>query len=112
MAMLRAMVSGLTGLKSSLVDGIKLLARTEGIFTETAGGVTVAVTKKLVEQGRIAKDESVVISITGNGLKTTEAVLAAVPRPDVIEAKLSDFEVLVEKIREREKKAEAVAAGD
>lgn len=97
---------------AELVEGIKLLARTEGIFTETAGGVTVAVTKKLVEQGRIAKDESVVISITGNGLKTTEAVLSAVPRPDVIEAKLSDFEVLVEKIRERDKKAEAVAAGD
>lgn len=81
-----------------LVDGIKLLGKTEGIFTETAGGVTVAVTKKLVEQGRIKPDESVVISITGNGLKTTEAVVDAVERPTVIEAKLSEFEALVERI--------------
>src|SRR5262249_10834580 len=57
-----------------IVDAIKLLAETEGIFTETAGGVTVGVTKKLVAQGRIKKDESVVICVTGNGLKTQEAV--------------------------------------
>jgi threonine synthase len=57
-----------------VVEGIKLLARTEGIFTETAGGVTVAATKKLIEQGKISKDESIVISITGNGLKTQEAL--------------------------------------
>ena len=85
-----------------LVEGIKLLACTEGIFTETAGGVTVAVTRKLVEQGRIGKDECTVISVTGNGLKTQEAVLNAVPRPDVIEAKLGDFEKLIEKIKARE----------
>ncbi|MBI3828324.1 MAG: threonine synthase [Planctomycetes bacterium] len=94
-----------------LVEGIKLLARTEGIFTETAGGVTVAVTKKLIEQGRIPKDESVVISITGNGLKTTEAVLPAVQRPDVIEAKLGEFEKLIGVIKERDKAAVPVAAG-
>jgi len=57
-----------------IVEGIKLLASTEGIFTETAGGVTVAVTKKLIEGGKIPTDESIVISITGNGLKTQEAV--------------------------------------
>ncbi|GMV80151.1 MAG: threonine synthase [Planctomycetota bacterium] len=95
-----------------LVEGIKLLARTEGIFTETAGGVTVAVTKKLVEQGRIPADDCVVISVTGNGLKTLEAVTNAVPRPDIIEAKLADFEVLVEKIKTRGKHPAApVAAG-
>ena len=48
---------------------MKLLAETEGIFTETAGGVTLAVAKKLIEQGRIPRDESVVVSITGLGLK-------------------------------------------
>ena len=97
---------------AELVEGIRLLARTEGIFTETAGGVTVAVTKKLVAQGRIPKNESVVISITGNGLKTTEAVVGAVQRPDVIEAKLGEFEKLVEVIRERGKgQPPGVAAG-
>jgi threonine synthase len=74
-----------------IVDGIKLLAATEGIFTETAGGVTVGVTKKLVEQGRIGKDELTVISITGQGLKTTEAVEKSLPGPVLIEPKLSVF---------------------
>jgi threonine synthase len=57
-----------------IVEGMLLLARTEGIFTETAGGVTVAVTRKLLEQGIIPRDESVVICITGNGLKTPDAL--------------------------------------
>ncbi len=78
-----------------IVDGIKLLAETEGVFTETAGGVTVAVTKKLIDQGRIPKDESVVISITGNGLKTQEAVLDKLRARPVIEAKLQEFESLL-----------------
>ena len=54
---------------------MRLLAETEGIFTEPAGGTTVAVTKKLIQQGRIPRDESIVISVTGNGYKTLEAVL-------------------------------------
>ncbi|MDH5638128.1 MAG: threonine synthase [Nitrospinota bacterium] len=74
-----------------IVDAIKLLARTEGIFTETAGGVAVGVTKKLIEQGRIGKDEITVISITGQGLKTTEAVEDHLRAPVVIEPKLSVF---------------------
>ena len=53
-----------------IVEGMLLLARAEGIFTETAGGVTVAVTKKLIEAGVIPRDESIVICITGNGLKS------------------------------------------
>lgn len=57
-----------------VVEGIRLLASTEGIWTETAGGVTVAVTKKLAEQGKFGRDDTVVIAITGNGLKTPEAV--------------------------------------
>lgn len=57
-----------------IIEGIELLAESEGIFAETAGGVTVAVTRKLVEQGRIAPDDLTIITITGNGLKTAEAV--------------------------------------
>jgi threonine synthase len=71
---------------------MKLLAQTEGIFTETAGGVTVAVTKKLIEREVIPKDESILISVTGNGLKTQEAVQDRVGRPLILDAKLSDFE--------------------
>ena len=56
-----------------IVEGMKLLAETEGIFTETAGGVTVAAARKLFAQGRIRPDETTVLCITGNGLKTTDA---------------------------------------
>ncbi|MCX8118483.1 MAG: threonine synthase [Desulfobacterota bacterium] len=79
-----------------IVEAMKLLARTEGIFTETAGGVTVGVTKKLIEKGVIPKDESILISITGNGLKTQEAIQDRVGRPVVISAKFSEFEKIVE----------------
>ena len=73
-------------------EGIKLLACTEGIFTETAGGVTVAGAKKLIEQGAIPKDESIVLAITGNGLKTQEAIQEAVGSPTLIDANLASFE--------------------
>ena len=63
-----------------IVEGMLLLARTEGIFAETAGGVTVAVARKLIEQGRIPRDEEIVLCITGNGLKTQDAVFEAVER--------------------------------
>jgi len=79
-----------------LVEGIKLLARTEGIFTETAGGVTVAVTKKLIEQGKIPKDESIVISVTGNGLKTQEAVINKLEVPRIINPSLAEFDAIME----------------
>jgi threonine synthase len=75
-----------------IIEGIKLLAQTEGIFTETAGGVTVGVTKKLIEQGRIKKDELTVISITGNGLKTQEAIADRIGKPTIIEPTLSSFQ--------------------
>ena len=75
-----------------IVEGIKLLAATEGIFTETAGGVTVGVTKKLIEQGKIPKNESIVICITGNGLKTQEAVQAKIGKPIKIKPTLKSFE--------------------
>src|SRR4029453_8310819 len=57
-----------------IIEGMRLLARTEGIFTETAGGVTVAATRKLIEAGRIPRDEPIVIAITGNGLKTPDVL--------------------------------------
>ena len=75
-----------------IVEAIKLLAETEGIFTETAGGVTVAATRKLIQQGRIAKDESVVICITGNGMKTQEAVAEQIGKPVKIKPTLASFE--------------------
>ena len=63
-------------------------------FTEPAGGTTVAVTKKLIEQGRIPRDESIVISVTGNGYKTLEAVVDTVEQPYRIPARLADFDAL------------------
>ena len=77
-----------------ILDGIKLLAATEGIFTEPAGGTEVAVTRKLIEQGRIPRDESIVISITGNGYKTIETVAHIVDRPYSIDATLGTFDSL------------------
>ena len=75
-----------------IVLAMRLLAETEGIFTETAGGVTVGVTKKLVQQGRIKPDETTVICITGNGLKTVEALSGQFTDPMIIEPKLNSFE--------------------
>ncbi len=74
-----------------IVEGIKLLARTEGIFTETAGGVTVANLVKLVESGVVDKDEVVVALITGHGLKTVEAIESSVGPTVTIEPKLNSF---------------------
>ncbi len=75
-----------------VVDGIKLLAQTEGIFAETAGGVTIGVLQKLVKQGVIKKSDVTVAYITGNGLKTQEAVIDAVGRPFRIQPSLVNFE--------------------
>jgi len=85
-----------------IIDAIKLLARTEGIFAEPAGGTTLAVTLKLIEQGRINPDESVVVSITGNGYKTLEAVSESVEKPYVIEARLKDFDQLFERLQDKQ----------
>src|SRR5205085_4016600 len=79
-----------------IVDAIKLLAKTEGIWTEPAGGTTLAAAIKLIQSGRIPKDESIVVSITGNGLKTLETVQNDLPYPQVIDAKLSEFDRLLE----------------
>jgi threonine synthase len=66
-----------------VVDGIRLLAETTGIFTETAGGVTTAVLAKLAERGDIGTSDRVVVYITGDGLKTLDAVRDAVSTYDV-----------------------------
>jgi threonine synthase len=80
-----------------IVTAMKLLAETEGIFTETAGGVTVGVTQKLIQQGRIKADEVTVICITGNGLKTQEALSGCFADPVVIEPKVDCFEEIFAK---------------
>ncbi len=80
----------------AIINAMRLLAETEGIWTETAGGVTLAVAQKLIEQGRIDRDESIVICITGNGLKTQEALFERVPKPVVIKPTLENFEAVLE----------------
>lgn len=80
-----------------IIDGIRLLAETEGIFTETAGGVTTGVTEKLIQQGRIQPHETTVVCITGNGLKTTDAIAADFPATEAIDPKLEAFEALLDK---------------
>jgi threonine synthase len=80
---------------AEILDGIDLLAQTEGIFTEPAGGTTLAATRALVRRGVIKSDESVVVCITGNGYKTTEVMGDRVDRPLRIGRSLSDFERVV-----------------
>jgi threonine synthase len=75
-----------------IVEGIRLLARTEGIFAETAGGVTIGVLKKLAEAGKIDPDEVVVAYITGNGFKTVDAVADHVTAPLRVAPTLASFE--------------------
>ena len=76
-----------------VIDGIRLLGRTEGIFAETAGGVTISVAKKLAEQGRFGRNDVVVIAITGNGLKTQEAVVGQLGQTIGIQPSLASLEV-------------------
>jgi threonine synthase len=83
---------------SEIVDSIKLLAKTEGIFAETAGGVTLATAIKLINAGKINKDESIVICITGNGLKTQEALSGHTPEVHHISPNLKSFEEVLKKI--------------
>ncbi|MDZ4789459.1 MAG: threonine synthase [Blastochloris sp.] len=79
-----------------IIEGIKLLAETEGIFAETAGGVTVACAKKLIDAGKIPRNERIVLCITGHGLKTVEAVAEHIGKPRVIKPSLREFDALVE----------------
>jgi threonine synthase len=77
-------------------DGIKMLAETEGIFAETAGGVTVGVARKLIASGAIPANDSAVLCITGNGLKTLDAVSGHAGQPREIKPSLREFEGLLE----------------
>ena len=79
-----------------IVAAIKLLAETEGIFTETAGGVTAGVAEKLIREGRIRPDEATVVCITGNGLKTTDAIAAEFPATEAIAPRLEAFEAYLD----------------
>jgi threonine synthase len=79
-----------------IVAAIKLLAETQGVFTETAGGVTVGVTQKFIDQGRIGPNETTVVCITGNGLKTTDAIAADFPLTEAIAPRLEAFEAYLD----------------
>lgn len=75
-----------------ILDAVQLLARTEGIFTEPAGGTTLAATRALIKRGVIKPNESVVICITGNGYKTAEVMMDRVAKPTQIGRSFADFE--------------------
>ena len=76
-------------------EGIRLLAENEGIFAETAGGVTVGVAKKLIASGKIPANDSAVLCITGNGLKTLDAVVGHVGKTREIKPSLREFEAML-----------------
>ncbi|HRJ72777.1 MAG TPA: threonine synthase [Terrimicrobiaceae bacterium] len=78
-----------------VIAGIRMLAEYAGIFAETAGGVTVASARKLIASGKIPADESVVLCITGHGLKTQEAVHGHCGAPRLIKPSLREFEALI-----------------
>lgn len=78
-----------------VIAGIKLLAEYAGIFAETAGGVTVSCAKKLIDSGKIPRDESIVLCITGHGLKTQEAIHGHCGAPRLINPSLREFEALI-----------------
>jgi threonine synthase len=78
-----------------LVKGIRLLAEETGVFTETAGGVTVAAALALATEGRFAADDEVVLCITGNGLKTLDAVAPTLPQAPLIAARVAEVRALV-----------------
>ncbi len=79
-----------------IIDAIKLLGECEGIFTETAGGVTTGVAQKLIEQNRIQAHETTVVCITGNGLKTTDAIAAEFAATEAIAPRLDAFEAYLD----------------
>ena len=78
-----------------VIEGIRMLAEYAGIFAETAGGVTVACARKLIESGKIPRNESIVLCITGHGLKTQEAIHGHCGEPRVINPSLREFEALI-----------------
>ena len=93
-----------------IVSAMQELAETEGVFTETAGGVTTAVTARLYAHGRIAPGELTVMMITGNGLKTTDALEGRFEPQQAIRPRLADFEEFVERNRKGKDQAGKEAA--
>jgi len=93
-----------------MIESIQLLAQTEGIFTETAGGVTTGCTRKLYRSGRIAPEETTVLCITGNGLKTTDVLSGKYEVEEPIRPKVAEFETLLQRILETSKFPETVEA--
>ena len=79
-----------------IVEGIRLLAETTGIFGETAAGVTVAAARTLAANGKLSPDDEVVLCITGNGLKTIDAVADSLPIPEPIAPRLSEVSALIQ----------------
>jgi threonine synthase len=77
---------------AEVLEGIRLLAETEGLFAETAGGTVVAAARRLAEGGAFADGKRVVLLITGHGLKTVESLMEARPFDTVIDGKLAEFE--------------------
>jgi threonine synthase len=75
-----------------MIEAIQVLARTEGIFTETAGGVTTGCARKLYKQGRIARQDTTVLCITGNGLKTTNVLAGKYELEEPIRPRIAEFE--------------------
>ncbi|MDA1082445.1 MAG: threonine synthase [Gemmatimonadetes bacterium] len=80
---------------AEIVAGIRLLAETTGVFTETAGGVTVAAALNLARDGRLTQDDEVVLCITGNGLKTTDVVKDVLPDSPIVDARVREVAALV-----------------
>ena len=93
-----------------IVSGMQELAETEGIFTETAGGVTTAVTARLYAHGRISPDELTVTCITGNGLKTTDALAGHYREDRAVRPRLADFDAYLREL-DGIAEPELVAAG-
>jgi threonine synthase len=92
-----------------LVESIQLLAETEGVFTETAGGVTVGTADKLYRQGRIHPSETTVLCITGNGLKTTDVLTGRYETEAPIPPKIAEFDRYLEsRLDVREKEVPAI----
>jgi threonine synthase len=83
-----------------IAECMALLAKTEGIFAETAGGTTVAVARKLINQGRIPREEEIVLCITGNGLKTQDCITEVIDHPAEIGATMKDFEAILAGVAE------------
>jgi threonine synthase len=91
--------SGVAVSDDSILDAIQLLAETEGIFTEPAGGTTLAATQTLIERGDIPREESIVVCITGNGYKTAESLIGRVVEPVTMGRALREFEEYLEVAR-------------